>query len=40
MVHKIVHDHDTLNDETIHHAMDYVPPLAEQLRKFVEEGAE
>jgi uncharacterized protein with HEPN domain len=39
--HKIVHDYDTLDDETIHHiAVDYVPPLVEQLRKILETGLE
>jgi len=37
--HKIVHDYDTLDDETIHHiAVDYVPPLAEQLKRILESG--
>lgn len=37
--HKIVHDYDTLDDETIHHiAVDYVPPLVEQLKKILESG--
>lgn len=39
--HKIVHDYDTLDDETIHHiAVDYVPPLVEQLKKILESGVE
>lgn len=38
--HKIVHDYDTLDDTTIHRiAEQYVPPLLEQLRRILEEGA-
>lgn len=37
--HKIVHDYYALDDRTIHHiAVDYVPPLAEQLKKIIEAG--
>ena len=36
--HKIVHDYYALDDPTIHHiAMDYVPPLVEQLKKIMED---
>jgi uncharacterized protein with HEPN domain len=39
--HKIVHDYYALDDRTIHHiAMDYVPPLVEQLRKILDQGVE
>jgi uncharacterized protein with HEPN domain len=35
--HKIVHDYDTLDDETIHRiATEYVPPLVIQLKKIME----
>lgn len=37
--HKIVHDYYALDDVTIHHiAVDYVPPLVEQLRRILESG--
>ncbi|NUQ14836.1 MAG: DUF86 domain-containing protein [Flavobacteriales bacterium] len=39
--HKIVHDYYALDDRTIHHiAVDYVPPLVEQLKKILEAGVE
>lgn len=39
--HKIVHDYYALDDRTIHHiAMDYVPPLVEQLKKILASGVE
>jgi uncharacterized protein with HEPN domain len=39
--HKIVHDYATLDDETIHHiAVDYVPPLVEQLKRIMGSGVE
>lgn len=35
--HKIVHDYYALDDETIHHiAVDYVPPLVDQLKKILD----
>ena len=34
--HKIVHDYDTLDDETIHRiATEYVPPLVDQLKRII-----
>lgn len=37
--HKIVHDYDTLDDETIHRiAQQYVPPLVEQLKRIFDVG--
>lgn len=34
--HKIAHDYHALDDRTIHHiAMDYVPPLVEQLKRIL-----
>jgi uncharacterized protein with HEPN domain len=34
--HKIVHDYYALDDETIHHiAVDYVPPLVDQLKRIM-----
>ena len=39
--HKIVHDYYALDDRTIHHiAIDYVPPLLEQLKKILASGVE
>lgn len=39
--HKIVHDYDTLDDETIHRiAVLYVPPLVEQLKRVLDGAAE
>ncbi len=37
--HKIVHDYYALDDRTIHHiAIDYVPPLVEQLKRILASG--